>query len=60
MFIYLRERERETENKWGRGRERRRQRVRSGLRADGREPDPGLKLTNCEIMTWAEVERLTD
>ena len=24
------------------------------------EPDTGLKLTNCEIMTWAEVGRLTD
>ena len=24
------------------------------------EPDVELKLTNCEIMTWAEVGRLTD
>ena len=40
MFI-LREREKENEcvHKWGRGRER------------GAEPDVGLELTNCEIMT---------
>ena len=24
------------------------------------EPDAELELTNCEIMTWAEVGRLTD
>ena len=24
------------------------------------EPDAGLELTECEIMTWAEVGRLTD
>ena len=24
------------------------------------EPDVGLKATNCEIMTWTEVRRLTD
>ena len=24
------------------------------------EPDAGLEPTNCEIMTWAEVGRLTD
>ena len=24
------------------------------------EPDAGLELTDCEIMTWAEVGRLTD
>ena len=31
-----------------------------GLRAVGTEPDAGLKLTSCEIMTWAEVRCLTD
>ena len=28
--------------------------------APGTEPDAGLELTNCEIMTWGEVRRLTN
>ena len=32
----------------------------SRLRAVSTEPDAGLELTNCEIVTWAEVGRLTD
>ena len=32
----------------------------SRLWAASTEPDVGLELTNCEIMTWAEVEHLTD
>ena len=32
----------------------------SRLWAVSTEPDAGLELTNCEIMTWAEVGRLTD
>ena len=44
----------------GRGRERGGQRIRSGLRADGREPDVGFELTSHEIMTLAEVGRSTD
>ena len=32
----------------------------SGLRAVSTEPDVRLKLTNREIMTWAEVGRSTD
>ena len=32
----------------------------SRLRAVRTEPDVGLKLTSHEIMTWAEVRRLTD
>ena len=32
----------------------------SKLRAVSTEPDVGLKLTHHEIMTWAEVGRLTD
>ena len=31
-----------------------------GLRAVSTEPDTGLELTNCDIMTWAEAGRLTD
>ena len=32
----------------------------SRLWAIGPEPDTGLKLTDHEIVTWAEVRRLTD
>ena len=32
----------------------------SRLQAVGTQPDVGVKLTNCEIMTWAEVRCLTD
>ena len=32
----------------------------SRLWAVSTEPDTGLELTDCEIMTWAEVGRLTD
>ena len=32
----------------------------SRLQAVSTEPDAGLELTDCEIMTWAEVGRLTD
>ena len=35
----------------GSGRERGRQRIQSGLHTVGAEPEVGLKLTNCEIMT---------
>ena len=44
-----RERERHTESEAG-----------SRLWAVSTEPDAGLKLTDHEIMTWAEVGRLTD
>ena len=51
MFIYF----------WESGRtEGEGQRIQSGLCADSKEPDVGLKLTNCEIMTWVEVGRLTN
>ena len=32
----------------------------SRLRAVSLEPDAGLELTDCEIVTWAEVGCLTD
>ena len=32
----------------------------SRLWAISPEPDAGLELTDCEIVTWAEVGRLTD
>ena len=43
------------ECEWGKGRERQGQRIWSRLCADSREPDAGLKVMNCEIITWAEV-----
>ena len=52
LFIYL-----EREHKQGRGRERKGEReyqVNSELIST--EPDAGLDLTNCEIMTWAETK----
>ena len=61
LFI-LRDRERERDHTpAGEGqREREREKIPSRLRAVSTEPDAGLKLTKCEIMTWAEVGRLTD
>ena len=51
-----RERERERERRWGRGRERGKGRIPSRLCSQSAEPDAGLKLTNCEILTWAKVQ----
>ena len=62
LFIYflslfiLRDRDRERE--WGRGRKRGRERIPSRLCTDSL--DTGLKLTNHEIMTWADIGHLTD
>lgn len=58
-IIYSFEGEREREQ-WGKGRERRGQRIESGLCADSRDPDAGLKLRNCEIMPRGEAGRLTE
>ena len=61
MFIYFWETE--TEHEWERGRKRERD---TGFKAGSRlwavstEPSAGLKLTNCEIMTWAKVRCSTD
>ena len=49
----MRERERETEHERGRDRERGRHRIQSRLPAvlTASEPDMGLELMTCEIMT---------
>ena len=55
--------ETETEHERGRGREREgdtESEAGSRLRAISPEPDAGLELMDREIMTWAEVRRLTD
>ena len=56
MFIF--ERERETEHEQRRGREREgdtESEAGSRLRAVSTEPNVGLELTECEIMTLAKV-----
>ena len=53
--VYLFLRETETECEWGRGGEREgdtEPKAGSRLRAGSTEPDTGLKLTSCEIMTF--------
>ena len=55
MFIFfLRERERERKRKcdWGRERER----IPSRLCATSTEPEAGLELMNCEMMSGAEIK----
>ena len=65
MFIFERERERERErqstSRGGADREGDTE-SEAGCRlwAASTEPDVGPELTNCEIMTWAKVGRLTD
>ena len=75
MFIHFWEWERERERERKRERERERQRAsRGGAEREGDteskagsrlwvisiEPDVGLELMHCELMTWAKVRRLTD
>ena len=62
FYLFLRERETETKHEQGRG-ERQgdtESEADSRLWAVSAEPNRGLKLTNPEIMTWAEVRCLTD
>ena len=61
MFIYFWDRERQSMN--GRGSEREgdtESEAGSRLWVVSTEPDAGLGLTDREIMTWADVGRLTD
>ena len=59
LFIF--ETQREKEHKRGMGRERRPDsQAGSRLQAVSTEPHVGLEPTNHEIVTWAEVVRLTD
>ena len=59
LFI-LKDRETEHLSGGGAERERERQRIPSRVYAAGTESDVGLELTNCEILTRAEVGRSTD
>ena len=60
VYLFLRERERDSV--WvGEGAEREgdtEPKAGSRLWAVSTEPDVGLELTSCEIITWAEVSRL--
>ena len=63
MFIHFWQRERESERESGGGAEREadtESEAGSRLWAVNTEPDVGLKLTNRDIMNWAEVRHLTD
>ena len=51
MFYLLKEREREHERRRGAEREREKERIPRRLCAVRAEPNVGLDLTNCEIMT---------
>ena len=55
MCVCVREREREREQAGEGQRERGRQRIYSRLQAIVAESDVGLRPTNCEILTGAEV-----
>ena len=57
LFI-LREKERERESEEGQG-EKEKDRIPSRLRAVSTEPDMGLHVENCEIMTRAKIKSWT-
>ena len=63
FYLFLKERERERQSMSGVGAEREgdtESEAGSRLWAVSTKPNAGLELTNHEIMTWAEVGRLTD
>ena len=61
VYLFLRDRVRQSMRRGGPEREGDTESAAgSRLRAVSTEPDAGLKLTNREIMTWAEVWRSTD
>ena len=61
MFIYLWDRERQSMSRGGAEREGHTEsKAGSRLRAVSKEPNVGFELMDGEIMTWAEVRRLTD
>ena len=63
VFIYFWERDKQSVGREGREREgetENQSEASSRLWAVSTEPDAELELTDCEIMTWAEVRRLTD
>ena len=57
FILFLRETDRQSASGVGEDTE---SKAGSRLPADGTEPDVGLQLSNCEIMTCAKGGRLTD
>ena len=61
FYSFLKDRERQSTGKGGAEREGDTESEEgSRLWAVSTEPDTGLKLVNCKIMTWAKVGHLTD
>ena len=63
IFIFESETDRQTDWEWGRSRGQEgdaESQAGSRLPAVSTESDMGLELTNCDIMTWAEVRCSTD
>ena len=60
MFIYFWDRDKQSMSGREAEREGDTEPEGSGLSAVSTEPDAGLEPTNHEIMTWAEVRRLTN
>ena len=61
LYLFLRERQRQNSSRGGAERDREKEsEAGSRLWAVSTEPDVGLKLTECEIMTWAEDGRSTN
>ena len=62
VYLLLRDRERQSMSIGGAERQEGDTESKAGsrLRAVSTEPDTGFKLTDCEIMTWAEFSRPTD
>ena len=56
LFILRKREEKEREREQGRDREKERERIPTSLHAVSAEPDMGLDLTNCEIMTGTEIK----
>ena len=61
LHLFIFDRERQSTSGGGAEREGDREsKAGSRLRAVSTEPDAGLEPTNCEIVTWAKVRRLTN
>ena len=59
LYLFIFERERERERAWaGEGQRETESEAGSQLWAVSTEPNWGIKLTNREIMTWADVGRM--
>ena len=59
MFVYFGERPRQSVSEGGAEREGDTE-SEAGSRLSAQSPEAALRLMNLEIMTWAEVGRLTD